>query len=262
LSSVGWPRPDIPLFIALNPVSTVTESPLILSLETATGCGSVALTKGGIKNGKLLAEAIAQPEITHSRRLLGSVDWVMKAAGVDWNDLDGVAISLGPGSFTGLRIGMAAAKGIVFAAKVPLIGVQTLDAIALSCPVIDRPLWCLLDARKQEVYAACYQVDVQGLQGLPVRCTPIEAIRPEILAEKIQHPALIAGPGLNEYYDLFARVSGLRLIAPILSSPRAARVGFLAAEQLMRGDIVDPATIVPLYVRASEAEVNLQKKAR
>jgi tRNA threonylcarbamoyladenosine biosynthesis protein TsaB len=117
----------------------MVDRPLILSIETATGCGSVSLTRGGVNNGRLLAEAIAQPEITHSRRLLGSVDWIMKAAGIEWSELDGVAISLGPGSFTGLRIGMAAAKGIVFAANVPLLGVQTLDAIALSCPVIDRP---------------------------------------------------------------------------------------------------------------------------
>ncbi|MDU9048619.1 MAG: tRNA (adenosine(37)-N6)-threonylcarbamoyltransferase complex dimerization subunit type 1 TsaB [Candidatus Electrothrix sp. Rat3] len=233
------------------------NNPLILSLETATGCGSVALTKGGLNKGKLLAEATAQPEVTHSRRLLGSVDWVMQAAGVSWDELDGIAISLGPGSFTGLRIGMAAAKGIVFAAQKPLIGVQTLDAIALSCPVIDRPLWCLLDARKQEVYAACYQA---GPHGLPEQCSPVKAIRPEQLLERINGPALLAGPGLNEYHALFAEKEGLQLIPPALSSPSAVRIGFLAAEQLLRGEIQDPASIAPLYIRASEAEVNLHKK--
>ena len=235
------------------------DNPLILSLETATGCGSVALTKGGLNKGKLLAEATAQPEVTHSRRLLGSVDWVMQAAGVSWEELDGVAISLGPGSFTGLRIGMAAAKGIVFAAQKPLIGVQTLNAIAFSCPVIDRPLWCLLDARKQEVYAACYQA---GPHGLPEQCNPVEAIRPEKLLDRIKGPALLAGPGLNEYHDLFTDKEGLQLISPALSSPSAARIGYLAAEQLIRGETQDPTTIAPMYVRASEAEVNLQKKNR
>ncbi|MCI5145423.1 MAG: tRNA (adenosine(37)-N6)-threonylcarbamoyltransferase complex dimerization subunit type 1 TsaB [Candidatus Electrothrix sp. AR3] len=158
---------------------------------------------------------------------------------------------------TGLRIGMAAAKGIVFAAQVPFIGVQTLEAIALSCPVIDRPFWCLLDARKQEVYAACYCV---GAHGLPEQCSPVEAIRPEVLAEKIERPALLAGPGLNEYHAFFAGIEGLRLIPPALTAPKAARIGFLAAEQLLQGKIMDPASAAPLYVRASEAEVNLQKK--
>ena len=231
-------------------------STLLLSIETATGCGSVALTKGGIHNGKVLAEATAQPEITHSRRLLGSVDWVMQAAGVTWDELHGVAISLGPGSFTGLRIGMAAAKGIVYACKTPLIGVQTLDAIALACPVIDRPLWCLLDARKQEVYAACYHT---GPSGLPEQCSPVEALCPEHLLEKITGPTLLAGPGVTEYHDFFAAHKDVQLIPAALSSPSAARIGFLATEQLLAGKTADPATLAPLYVRASEAEVNLQK---
>ena len=230
---------------------------LILAIETATGCGSVSLTRGGAGDGRLLAEATAQPDITHSRRLLGSVDWIMKAAGVEWPDVDGVAVSLGPGSFTGLRIGMAAAKGIALAAGVPLIGVLTQDAIALSCPVIDRPLWCLLDARKQEVYAACYQ---PGNSGRPEQISPAEAIRPELLAEKIKEPSILAGPGGDEYYDFFSALEGVQLVPAALSSPRAARVGFLAAEQLAAGETLDPATAAPLYVRASEAEINLRKK--
>lgn len=231
---------------------------LILAIETATGCGSVSLTRGGIRGGRLLAEATAQPELTHSRRLLGSVDWIMKAAGVHWSDLDGVAVSLGPGSFTGLRIGMAAGKGIVLAAGVPFVGVNTLDALALSCPIIDRPLWCLLDARKQELYAACYQ---PGKDGRPRRTSGAEVIRPEQLKEKIQVPALLAGPGVEEYYALFAAMEGVQLVPAALSSPVAARIGFLAAEKLAAGKTMDPVTAAPVYVRASEAEINLRKKA-
>jgi len=232
---------------------------LILAIETATGCGSVSLTRGAVEGGRLLAEATAQPEITHSRRLLGSVDWIMKGAGVEWADVDGVAVSLGPGSFTGLRIGMAAAKGIVFSAGVPLLGVQTLDAISLSCPIIDRPLWCLLDARKQEIFAACYQPDNNGR---PEQITPAEAIRPEMLADRIQKPVILAGPGVDEYYDLFSSIESVQLIPAALSSPRAARVGFLAAEQMAAGQTMDPVTATPLYVRASEAEINLVKSKK
>ncbi len=230
---------------------------LILSVETATGCGSVAVTRGGTSGGRLLAEATAQPEITHSRRLLGSVDWVMQAAGLDWSELDGVAVSLGPGSFTGLRIGMAAVKGIALAAGLPLLGVPTLDGIALGCPVIDRPLWCLLDARKQEVYAACYR---PGPAGRPELVLPARALRPQDLVKEISSPSLLAGPGVDEYRELFARVPGLRLVPSALSSPRAARIGYLAAEQLAAGKTLDAATAAPLYVRASEAEINLKKQ--
>jgi len=233
---------------------------LILSIETATGCGSVSLTRGGVGNGRLLAEAIAQPEKTHSRQLLGSVDWVMKAAGLNWTDVDGVAVSLGPGSFTGLRIGMAAAKGIAQAADLLLIGIPTLDGLALSCPVIDRPLWCQLDARKQEVYAACYR---PGSGGRPEQTSAARAIRPDLLVENISEPSILAGPGVDEYHELFGRVPDVQLVPAALSSPRSARVGFLAAELLERGEILDPVTATPLYVRASEAEINLrvQKKS-
>jgi tRNA threonylcarbamoyladenosine biosynthesis protein TsaB len=229
------------------------SNPLILSLETAAGCGSVALTRGGAQNGRLIAEAAVHAETSHSRQLLSSVEWVMQAAGVSWNDLDAVAVSIGPGSFTGLRIGLAAAKGIVFAAGKPLIAVPTLDAVALSCPLLDCPLWCVMDARKQEVYAACYGADRQ-------QTSVAEAIRPELLAAKIRPPAVVAGPGLTAYHQLFAHLEGVQLIPPALSSLSAAKIGLIAAERLERGEISDPASAVPLYVRPSEAEVNLKKK--
>ena len=235
----------------------MAERFLILSIETATGCGSVALTRGDVDEGRVLAEATAQPEITHSRQLLGSVDWVMRSAGITWQDIDGIAVSLGPGSFTGLRIGMAAAKGMVLATGVPMLGVPTFDAIALSCPLIDRPLWCLLDARKQEVYAACY---LPGRGGRPVQHGDPVAVRPELLVEQIDEPALFAGPGVDAYKEIFASRSGNVLLPAALSSPRAARTGFLAAAQLAAGNILNPATAVPLYVRASDAEINLRIK--
>jgi len=226
---------------------------LIVAIETATGCGSVALTRGGLQGGRLLAEATAQPEKTHSRRLLGSVDWVLRAAGVSWSDVDGIAISLGPGSFTGLRIGMAAAKGLAFATAVPLIGVQTLDAIALCCPAIDRPLWCLLDARKQQLYAACYH---PGTEGQPERCLPVEVMDPGQLVEKISGPVFLAGPGVAAYGSVLSSIAQSRIIQATLSSPQASRLGFLAAELLKKGERLDPFTAAPLYVRASDAELN------
>ncbi len=229
---------------------------LILSIETATGCGSVALTRGGVENGRLLAEATAQPEVSHSRRLLGSVQWVMQAAGKEWGDLHGVAVSLGPGSFTGLRIGMAAAKGIVMAADVPLLGVPTLDVMALSFPLIDRPLWCLLDARKQEVYAACY---LPGKDYRPEPAGPVEAIRPGQLAALISESVILAGSGVDTYHETFSQIKNARLVPALLSYPMAARVGYLAAEMLVAGRIMNPATAAPMYVRASEAEVNFKK---
>lgn len=231
------------------------DDALILAIETATGCGSVAITRGGLRRGRVIAEAIAQPEITHSRRLLGSVAWVMEAAGLTWQDLAGIAVSLGPGSFTGLRIGMAAGKGLAMAAELPMIGVETMAGIGLSFPFLDRPLWCLLDARKQEVYAACFLPDKDGL---PVQSGTVQAICPNVFADELDCPCLLAGPGVEAYRDVFAGLALARMVPAALSSPRASMIGFLAAEQLALGNTLDQALAAPLYVRASDAEVRCQ----
>ncbi|MFP7754928.1 tRNA (adenosine(37)-N6)-threonylcarbamoyltransferase complex dimerization subunit type 1 TsaB [Thermodesulfobacteriota bacterium B35] len=232
---------------------------LILAIETATGCGSVALTRGGVAGGRLLAEATLQPEVSHSRRLLGSVQWILEAAALSWQDLDGIGVSLGPGSFTGLRIGMAAAKGLAMAAGLPLVGVGTLDGIALSCAAAETGICCLLDARKQEVYAAFYEPD--GC-GVPVAAGPPVAIRPRRLLESLQAPLLVAGPGVAVHGELFRQHPLARVLPAALALPRAAHIGLLCAERLARGELLDPAVAAPLYVRASEAEVNLKKKNR
>ncbi len=228
---------------------------LILAIETATGCGSVALTRGGVEQGRLLGECTLQPEAVRSRRLLGSVAWLLDAAGVGWPELDGIGISLGPGSFTGLRIGMAAAKGLAMATGLPLIGVETLDGIALSCAAAERRICCLLDARKQEVYAAFYEP-----ADVPVAAGPAMAIRPGELLARFHEPVLVAGPGVAVHGGLLRSHPLVRLLPPALAQPRAARIGLLAADRLERGRTMDPVTAAPLYVRASEAEVNLKKK--
>ncbi len=228
---------------------------LILSLETSTGCGSIALTR----NGRLLAEATAQPEVTHSRRLLGTVSWIMQAAGVDWSEINGIGVSLGPGSFTGLRIGLAAAQGLALAAGIPLVGVETLDALALACIGVREERICpVLDARKQEVYAALYKPGERN--GYPVRQNDDQAVSPEKLTEAIDRPTVLAGPAVAVYREVFAKNSFIRLLSASLAHPRALYVGLLAERMLASGLWLDPVLISPKYVRASEAEMTLQKK--
>ena len=230
---------------------------LILAIETASSCGSVSLTTGFGESFHLLAECSSQPDVTHSRRLLGSIDWLMNTAGAGWNDLDGIAISLGPGSFTGLRIGMAAAKSIVMAAGKPLIGVPTLDALALNVSVNDRLLCCLLDARKQQVYAGFYRTDENGL---PRRISDPVAVSPAGLAEGLDEPVVLIGSGARVYRDILLENDLIKIVPEYLSTPRASLVGQLAGEMLAAGRTLDPASAVPIYVRASEAEVNLRRR--
>ena len=123
---------------------------LILAIDTATPCSSVSLTAGTRKNGRVLASLSLAGNVTHSRRLIAAIDLLMKKAEVDWSGIDGIAVSLGPGSFTGLRIGMATAKGLAVAADKPLLGVSTLDGLASKCNG-SKLICAILDARKNEV---------------------------------------------------------------------------------------------------------------
>jgi tRNA threonylcarbamoyladenosine biosynthesis protein TsaB len=227
---------------------------LILAIETATGCGGVALTRGVGESGKLLAEYTLQPEVTHSRRLLGSVAAMMAAVGIDWSELAAVAVSQGPGSFTGLRIGMAAAKGIAMAAGIPLLAVPTLDGLALQTTTTDLPICCLLDARKQQVYAAFYRYEAERCR----RTSPFLVLGPEELAHQIHEPTLVIGPGVQACQSLFAAHPLMRSNPAGFLHPRAAAIGFCGARQLAEEATSEAEEIVPLYVRASEAELSLR----
>jgi len=229
---------------------------LILAIETATGCGGVSLTRGDRASGRVVAEYTLQPDIAHSRRLLGLIAAMMAATSTGWDSLDAVAISQGPGSFTGLRIGMAAAKGIAMAAGVPLLGVSTLDGLAAQVPGLTLPLCCLLDARKQQVYAGFYRLfdDRYRRAGEPL------VLSPSALIDRIQEPTLVAGPGIAAGAASLAAHPLARLLPSAALHPRAALIGFLAAEGLAAGPVgsVGGGTeLVPSYVRASEAELSL-----
>jgi len=229
---------------------------LILAIETATGCGSVSITRGDGATGKVLGENTLQPEVTHSRRLLGAVSALMEGLSLNWNDLHGIAVSQGPGSFTGLRIGMAAAKGIAMAADRPLIGVPTLDGLALQLTPGNKPVYLVLDARKQQVYAACYQLQ----EGCWQRTGEVEVLSPEELSAKITTPTVVAGPGVVACSQQLQDNPQGELLSSALLHPRAASIGFCGAALLTQRDFVGEENPVPLYVRASEAELNLKRK--
>lgn len=226
---------------------------LILAIETATGCGSVALTRGSSIGGKVLAEYTLQPELTHSRRLLGSVTAMMEAVGVTWSEVAAVAVSQGPGSFTGLRIGMAAAKGIAMASDRPLLGVPTLDALASQLTPTAQPVCCLLDARKQQVYAGWYRFTEAGCQ----RSGASMVLSVEQLLATVQQPSLLIGPGAAAWAAALMAHPLVRVHPSAVLHPRAATVGFCAAARLAAGELAE-ANPVPLYVRASEAELNMR----
>jgi tRNA threonylcarbamoyladenosine biosynthesis protein TsaB len=236
------------------------QRPLILALDTATGCCSLALTTGTVAGGSVLASLSLNSRITHSRRLISAIDWLFAETEVDWPMIDGIAVGLGPGSFTGLRIGMATAKGLAATAEKPLLGVSTLDALAGNC-LNTRLICAAVDARKREVYVAFYRCDGSGVAR---RISEIRAVDPQKLTNEIKEPVVIVGDGVLVYGDCWRRELGEMVeFAPMsLHYPSAAVIGLLSGENLLSNRILDLASAVPLYVRASDAELSLEVKKR
>jgi tRNA threonylcarbamoyladenosine biosynthesis protein TsaB len=203
---------------------------------------------------------------THSRRLTATIKWLMQRLGAEWSDLDLLAVSLGPGSFTGLRIGIATVKGLAFALGLPLIGVPTLDALASHVIACKGDIVCpVLDARKSEVYTALYQIRNSGELE---KISPYQVISPEQLAVFVPYGqrVLLLGGGLLLYKDIFVRGLGNRavIVPSHMAYVRAASVGILAELRWQKEKRPDDFNILkPIYVRPSEAEAKklvLQKQ--
>lgn len=230
------------------------DTPLLLALETTGMCGSVAVVADGVCIGELSL----QSKVTHSRRLLNAIDFLFEQVECDWDGVSGIAVSIGPGSFTGIRIGLSTAKGLAMATGKPLLGIATLDALAGQFAHLDKPLCVVLDARKKEVYGAFYECCGDGSVR---RTSDYLVMPPEQLAERISVPTVMAGDGAALYHELFTELLGDRFL-PVdgcCCFPRAASVARLAWDGWHRQEFVEPALLAPLYIRASDAELQFTR---
>jgi tRNA threonylcarbamoyladenosine biosynthesis protein TsaB len=223
----------------------------ILAIDTATRVGSIAVVQGSV----LKAQQILNVSATHNQRLLPGIERILADAGWSLDDIDGFAVSLGPGSFTGLRIGLSIIKGLAWATNKPLAGVPTLDALAANVSFVPHKICPILDARKGEIYTAFYR---QGDGGIPRRLTSYMAIKPEQLLALISETTVLIGDGLLSYGDYLKKELGNRLVVPPphLSVIHASSVAWLGWHRLRSGEYDDVSSCTPLYVRPSEAELN------
>ena len=214
-------------------------------------CGSLALVSGNA----CLCEISLYSTQTHSKRLISQVDRLMTDTGLLWPQISAIAVSVGPGSFTGLRIALSTAKGLAMAFSKPLLAVPTLDGLASQIRHVSLPICPIMDARKKEVYSAFYRCDSLGT---PTRCSEYMAISPEKLLAAISEPTIFVGDGINVYGDVIREtLADLALFSPpFLHFTRASAIGMLALEQFHNNAFIDPASATPLYVRASDAELN------
>lgn len=229
---------------------------LVLGIDSATNVAGVAV----VSESKLVAESWLNIKKTHSQRLMPMVANVLKEAQLSIHDVDGFAVTIGPGSFTGLRIGLATVKGLAHVTGKPLVGIPTLDALAQNAVLWEGIVCPVLNARKEEVYSAVYR----GSRGELARLTDYMAIKPAKLADilsEYQEQVLVLGDGVQVFAALFeSRLHHVKFAPKTAILPRAAHVAQLGLERLSAGTQDNLFSLVPIYIRPSEAEVNLAGK--
>mgnify|MGYP002749796230 FL=1 len=227
----------------------------ILAIETSTPVGSIALVEGPL----LKAQSILNISATHNQRLLPGIERILTDAGWSLDGLDGFAVSIGPGSFTGLRIGLSVIKGLAWATGKPLAGIPTLDALAGNVSFSSQQICPILDARKGEIYTALYR---RGDEGIPQKLTSYLVIKPEELVNLIVEKTVLVGDGLLPYGDYLEKELGDLLVQapPHLNLVHASSVGWLGWLKFRSGKYEDVSRITPLYVRPSEAELKRKSK--
>lgn len=222
----------------------------ILAFETSAKAASVAL----MERGKLLGEAYQNTGLTHSQTLMVMAEDLLKACNLTPKDVEAVAVAAGPGSFTGVRIGVAAAKGFAWGGELPCYGVSTLEAMARNLGAWEGYVVPAMDARRSQVYTAIFHAE----KGILTRVEEDMAISLEELKEKIKNfsePVFLVGDGaLLCYNTLLEEVPGLVLPPEHRMHQRAAGVALTAQVMMDAGDPGNGAELTPNYLRLSQAE--------
>jgi tRNA threonylcarbamoyladenosine biosynthesis protein TsaB len=226
----------------------------ILAIDTSSVAGSIALVEDGLVAGELMVSDVGR----HSKWLLGAVDEFLKDQGLEVSEIDLFAVGSGPGSFTGLRIGISTLKGLAWALGRPVIGVSTLEALAMNLSVEDGLVCPLLDARKKQVYSALFSVKAGRLE----RLFNDKAFSPEGLIDALRGGGHIGndaptltflGHGLDPYAGFIeSEIDGCSFAPQGLWDVSAASIGLIAHSR--RSEATEPRALLPVYRRASEAE--------
>ena len=227
----------------------------ILALETSAKAVSAAVSE----NGKILCSGYQDTGLTHSRTLMPIVEHILKNTGLTVADMDAIAVAAGPGSFTGIRIGVAAAKGLAFAADKPAVGVSTLAAMARNVAFCDGLVVCAMDARRQQVYNALFQAK----DGQLTRLTPDRAISLEELAAELANdprPKTVVGDGARLCFAHLTEAGiSCRLAPAHLVMQNAMSVALEAEAMAVEGKLVSAQALEPVYLRPAQADRLRQK---
>lgn len=230
----------------------------ILAFETSAKAASVAIAE----DGRLLGEYYQNSGQTHSRTLMKMAQNLLHNCDLTVQDIDAAACAAGPGSFTGVRIGVAAAKGFAWGREIPCYGVSTLEAMARNAAMADGVYCAAMDARRNQVYTAVFQLE----QGQFRRLEDDMAISVEELGERLKktekNKFLVGDGALLCYNSLWMKIDNLILLPEHLQMQRAAGVALLAWEQVQAGLRPSGRELEPNYLRLSQAERERMNKQK
>ena len=230
---------------------------LILAFETSAKAASVALMDGT----KLLGESYQNTGLTHSQTLMVMAEDLLKQCGKTVSDITAVAVAEGPGSFTGVRIGVAAAKGFAWGGELPCYGVSTLEAMAESLGIYQGYVCPVMDARRSQVYNALFYVNHGEIRRVKEdRAIALADLCQELAA--LEGPIFLVGDGSNLTYNTLSnKIPALVLPPEHRLHQRATGVALLAAKKIARGEAGDGNALTPNYLRLSQAERERLEKA-
>lgn len=231
----------------------------VLAIDSSSTVATVAI----VEEEKIIGEYTINNKITHSQTLLPMIDQMFKISEIELESIDAVAITSGPGSFTGLRIGSATAKGLGQALGKPLIEVPTLEAMAYNFFETDKIICPIMDARRNQTYTAAYRMEGTALKELIAGC----AIGIDELVNKLNEykdDVIFVGDGIPVFKEYIEQnLNGKAVFAPAhLNRQRAGSVGALALEFMACGKTVTAAEFRPDYYRKSQAEREMEEKLK
>jgi len=251
-----------------------SQNTIVLGIETSGTTGGAALLRGD----HLLGSLSFTSATLYSQRLLPSIEWLVSRTGIEASDIGAIAVSRGPGSFTGIRIGMSVAKALAYANDAAVVGISTLEALALRAAsgtmhFGGANICTLLDARQGEVYAGLFRVCAADpaasvAPGTPAPMPALERVREDYagkmdaLADWITTPTFFAGEGALKFRDKLVEMLGANfmLVPSIRNLPGAEEIAWLGAQRLARGERDDLVLLEPDYLRRSYTQRQMPAK--
>ena len=231
----------------------------ILAVECSATPASVAI----LENDKLIASAYTNVKLTHSQTLMPMIQGALSSSKTNINEVDGFAISSGPGSFTGIRIGISAVKGLAAVKKTPCVAVSTLFAMAQNYSDTDCIICAVMDARCNQLYNAIFDIK----NGVITRLCEDRALMCDELIEEIKNISqssdkcvIIVGDGADIFYNAAKDIKNIKKAHPIRQYQNAVGVGFTSLDAFKKGETLSPNDLLPFYLRLPQAERELKAK--